>query len=153
MPRAQITHHFGAFPEMEHNPLELPSGPTWHWWLCAVLPLDPRAQLAILAMNSLKERLKALQRVLNLAKRQSMVSWLGQAVMRVVLYSRTSLFLTIGIAASIGLGVLETLLEQVLMWEEEEQAGEMSLEIGNSTGLERTANDSYSIWRYDKWEF
>lgn len=41
-----------------------PSGPAWYWWLLAVLPLENRAQLAILAMTSLKDRLIAIRRVL-----------------------------------------------------------------------------------------
>ncbi|KAG7252976.1 hypothetical protein CRUP_036726, partial [Coryphaenoides rupestris] len=42
----------------------LPSGPAWYWWLLAVLPLESRAQLTILAMTSLKDRLVAIHRVL-----------------------------------------------------------------------------------------
>ncbi|MEQ2169007.1 hypothetical protein GOODEAATRI_020524, partial [Goodea atripinnis] len=41
-----------------------PEGPAWCWWLLAVLPLENRAQLTILAMNSLKDRLIAIRRVL-----------------------------------------------------------------------------------------
>lgn len=41
-----------------------PSGPAWCWWLLAVLPLENRAQLTILAMTSLKDRLIAIRRVL-----------------------------------------------------------------------------------------
>lgn len=41
-----------------------PSGPAWCWWLLAVLPLENRAQLTVLAMTSLKDRLIAIRRVL-----------------------------------------------------------------------------------------
>ena len=70
MPRAQIVRHFGTFPEVEQNPLELPNGPTWCWWLCAVLPLDPRAQITIISMGQLSDRLKALRRVLQFVQRR-----------------------------------------------------------------------------------
>ncbi|KPP57530.1 hypothetical protein Z043_124736 [Scleropages formosus] len=40
------------------------SGPAWCWWLLAVLPLENRAQLSILAMTSLKDRLLSIRRVL-----------------------------------------------------------------------------------------
>lgn len=47
------------------SPLQAsPSGPAWCWWLLAVLPLENRAQLTILAMTSLKDRLIAIRRVL-----------------------------------------------------------------------------------------
>ena len=68
-PRAQIVRHLGAFPAVEPNPLSLAQGPTWLWWLCAVLPLDPRAQTAVLAMGSLAARLQALNRVLTYVQR------------------------------------------------------------------------------------
>lgn len=41
-----------------------PNGPAWCWWLLAVLPLENKAQLTILAMNALKDRLVAIRRVL-----------------------------------------------------------------------------------------
>lgn len=69
-PRAQIVRHFGTFPALEQEPVRQTHGPSWHWWLCAVLPLDPRAQTAIIAMSSLKARLQALQRVLAYVSRQ-----------------------------------------------------------------------------------
>lgn len=69
-PRAEIVRHLGAFPTVEPDPLALAHGPMWHWWLCAVLPLDPRAQTAVLAMPSLQARLQALQRVLLFVQRR-----------------------------------------------------------------------------------
>ncbi|XP_067419660.1 LON peptidase N-terminal domain and RING finger protein 2 isoform X2 [Emydura macquarii macquarii] len=62
--KAQILNHFGPMPGKESEPQSNPSGPAWYWWLLAVLPLENRAQLAILAMTSLKDRLIAIRRVL-----------------------------------------------------------------------------------------
>uniref|UniRef100_A0A8C6YD54 LON peptidase N-terminal domain and ring finger 2 n=1 Tax=Naja naja TaxID=35670 RepID=A0A8C6YD54_NAJNA len=62
--KAQILNHFGPMPGKEREPQSNPSGPAWYWWLLAVLPLENRAQLAILAMTSLKDRLIAIRRVL-----------------------------------------------------------------------------------------
>ncbi|CAM4393703.1 LON peptidase N-terminal domain and RING finger protein 2 [Lepidochelys kempii] len=62
--KAQILNHFGSMPGKESEPQSNPSGPAWYWWLLAVLPLENRAQLAILAMTSFKDRLIAIRRVL-----------------------------------------------------------------------------------------
>uniref|UniRef100_A0A8C3TDE6 LON peptidase N-terminal domain and ring finger 2 n=1 Tax=Chelydra serpentina TaxID=8475 RepID=A0A8C3TDE6_CHESE len=62
--KAQILNHFGSMPGKESEPQSNPCGPAWYWWLLAVLPLENRAQLAILAMTSLKDRLIAIRRVL-----------------------------------------------------------------------------------------
>ncbi|KFQ80256.1 LON peptidase N-terminal domain and RING finger protein 2, partial [Phoenicopterus ruber ruber] len=62
--KVQILNHFGSMPGKEPEPQSNPSGPAWYWWLLAVLPLENRAQLAILAMTSLKDRLIAIRRVL-----------------------------------------------------------------------------------------
>uniref|UniRef100_A0A8D0L715 LON peptidase N-terminal domain and ring finger 2 n=1 Tax=Sphenodon punctatus TaxID=8508 RepID=A0A8D0L715_SPHPU len=59
--KEQILNHFGSMPGKDPDN---PSGPAWYWWLLAVLPLENRAQLAILAMTSLKDRLIAIRRVL-----------------------------------------------------------------------------------------
>ena len=47
-----------------------PSGPAWSWWILAVLPLERKAQLAILGMISLKERLLAIRRILVIITRK-----------------------------------------------------------------------------------
>ncbi|MED6273902.1 hypothetical protein CHARACLAT_010979 [Characodon lateralis] len=60
----QILSHFGHLPSKDPEPQASPEGPAWCWWLLAVLPLENRAQLTILAMNSLKDRLTAIRRVL-----------------------------------------------------------------------------------------
>ncbi|XP_075941222.1 LON peptidase N-terminal domain and RING finger protein 2 isoform X2 [Anarhichas minor] len=62
--KSQILSHFGHLPSKDPNPQASPSGPAWCWWLLAVLPLENRAQLTILAMTSLKDRLIAIRRVL-----------------------------------------------------------------------------------------
>lgn len=62
--KSQILSHFGHLPINNPDPQASPSGPAWCWWLLAVLPLENRAQLTILAMTSLKDRLVAIRRVL-----------------------------------------------------------------------------------------
>ncbi|XP_044151438.1 LON peptidase N-terminal domain and RING finger protein 1 [Bufo gargarizans] len=62
--RSQILHHFGSMPEREDNIQVAPSGPAWCWWLLAVLPVDPRYQLSVLSMRSLKDRLLKIQHIL-----------------------------------------------------------------------------------------
>ncbi|KAJ8012966.1 hypothetical protein DPEC_G00048370 [Dallia pectoralis] len=62
--KSQIISHFGQLPGKDPDPQGSPSGPAWTWWLLAVLPLDSHAQLTILAMTSLKDRLIAIRRVL-----------------------------------------------------------------------------------------
>ncbi|XP_018418544.1 PREDICTED: LON peptidase N-terminal domain and RING finger protein 2 [Nanorana parkeri] len=62
--KAQILNHFGPMPSKESDPLASTNGPTWCWWMLAVLPLENKAQLTILAMTSLKDRLHAIRRVL-----------------------------------------------------------------------------------------
>ncbi|KAM3939449.1 LON peptidase N-terminal domain and RING finger protein 1 [Leptodactylus fuscus] len=62
--RSQILHHFGSMPEREDNIQVSPSGPAWCWWLLAVLPVDPRYQLSVLSMKSLKDRLLKIQHIL-----------------------------------------------------------------------------------------
>lgn len=63
--KTRILQHFGPMPPVEADYLTHPNGPAWAWWLLAILPLDARAQLAILAMTSLHRRLDSLHRVLS----------------------------------------------------------------------------------------
>ncbi|RXN02865.1 LON peptidase N-terminal domain and RING finger protein 3 [Labeo rohita] len=60
----QIISHFGQLPVKDSDPQGNPNGPAWCWWLLAVLPLENKAQLTILTMNALKDRLIAIRRVL-----------------------------------------------------------------------------------------
>ncbi|XP_078116752.1 LON peptidase N-terminal domain and RING finger protein 1 isoform X2 [Sander vitreus] len=60
----QILQHFGPMPEREADIQATPNGPACCWWLLAVLPIDPRYQLSVLAMTSLKERLVKIQHIL-----------------------------------------------------------------------------------------
>ncbi|XP_017285667.1 LON peptidase N-terminal domain and RING finger protein 2 [Kryptolebias marmoratus] len=62
--KTQILGHFGHLPSKDADPQASPDGPAWCWWLLAVLPLENRAQLTILAMTSFKDRLIAIRRVL-----------------------------------------------------------------------------------------
>ncbi|KAM8772410.1 LON peptidase N-terminal domain and RING finger protein 1 [Acanthopagrus schlegelii] len=60
----QILQHFGQMPEREDDIQATPNGPACCWWLLAVLPIDPRYQLSVLSMTSLKERLVKIQQIL-----------------------------------------------------------------------------------------
>ncbi|XP_029994425.1 LON peptidase N-terminal domain and RING finger protein 1 isoform X1 [Sphaeramia orbicularis] len=60
----QILQHFGPMPEREADIQATANGPAWCWWLLAVLPIDPRYQLSVLSMTSLRERLVKIQHIL-----------------------------------------------------------------------------------------
>ncbi|XP_063314992.1 LON peptidase N-terminal domain and RING finger protein 2 isoform X2 [Pelobates fuscus] len=68
--KAQILSHFGPMPSKESELQANSSGPAWCWWMLAVLPLENKAQLTILAMTSLKDRLLAIRRVLMFVTRK-----------------------------------------------------------------------------------
>jgi len=61
-----ILTHFGMMPPVEESYWLLPSGPTWLWWLLAILPLDSHAQMHILSQCLLKKRLSAVNHILSL---------------------------------------------------------------------------------------
>ncbi|XP_029621847.1 LON peptidase N-terminal domain and RING finger protein 1 [Salmo trutta] len=63
--RNQILQHFGAMPEREPDIQATPNGPACCWWLLAVLPIDPRYQLSVLSMTTLRERLVKIQHILS----------------------------------------------------------------------------------------
>lgn len=60
----QILQHFGPMPEREADIQATPNGPACCWWLLAVLPIDPKYQLSVISMTSLKERLVKIQQIL-----------------------------------------------------------------------------------------
>ncbi|KAM9849935.1 LOW QUALITY PROTEIN: LON peptidase N-terminal domain and RING finger protein 3-like [Aulostomus maculatus] len=62
--KARIEGHFGPMPEKDSELPASPNGPSWCWWLLAVLPLEGRAQLPFLAITSLKDRLSGIRKVL-----------------------------------------------------------------------------------------
>ncbi|XP_061581859.1 LON peptidase N-terminal domain and RING finger protein 3-like [Cololabis saira] len=62
--KERIEGHFGPMPEKDPELQASPNGPSWCWWLIAVLPLEGRAQLQFLAINSLKDRLSGIRKVL-----------------------------------------------------------------------------------------
>ncbi|KAL4230189.1 LON peptidase N-terminal domain and RING finger protein 3 [Mactra antiquata] len=66
--KSQIRQHLGEFPAQETEMSYGINGTAWHWWMIAVMPLDPRIQLAMLAMQTYKERLQGLQKVIGFLK-------------------------------------------------------------------------------------
>ncbi|XP_070692688.1 LON peptidase N-terminal domain and RING finger protein 3-like [Pempheris klunzingeri] len=62
--KERIEGHFGPMPGKDSVLQASPNGPSWCWWLLAVLPLDGRAQLPFLALTSLKDRLSGIRKVL-----------------------------------------------------------------------------------------
>ncbi|XP_044060277.1 LON peptidase N-terminal domain and RING finger protein 3-like [Siniperca chuatsi] len=62
--KERIEGHFGPMPGKDSVLQASPNGPSWCWWLLAVLPLEGRAQLPFLALTSLKDRLSGIRKVL-----------------------------------------------------------------------------------------
>ncbi|XP_032410141.1 LON peptidase N-terminal domain and RING finger protein 3 [Xiphophorus hellerii] len=62
--KQRIEGHFGPMPRKDSELQASPNGPSWCWWLLAVLPLEGRAQLPFLALTSLKDRLSGIRKVL-----------------------------------------------------------------------------------------
>ncbi|KAJ3588517.1 hypothetical protein NHX12_012109 [Muraenolepis orangiensis] len=62
--KERIVGHFGPMPEKDSDPQASPNGPSWCWWLLAVLPLEGRAQLPFVALTFLQDRLRGIRRVL-----------------------------------------------------------------------------------------
>ena len=73
----QIIQQLGNFPEPEMEHDFGINGPMWHWWMLAIMPLDPRIQLAMIAMTSYKERLQGLDKVLTYMKHKRGSQWLA----------------------------------------------------------------------------
>ena len=51
--RQRILGHFGLMPDVEPDWMTLPNGPAWLWWLMAILPLNPKAQVKMSLLISL----------------------------------------------------------------------------------------------------
>ncbi|XP_037069975.1 LON peptidase N-terminal domain and RING finger protein 3-like [Pollicipes pollicipes] len=62
--RARVVSFFGQMPNVETSYWTLPSGPSWLWWTLAILPVRSSLQLEVLAMTSLKLRLRVIGRML-----------------------------------------------------------------------------------------
>jgi len=62
--KTNISTHYGAMPRVEQDYWTALSGPSWAWWVLAILPLDPMAQVQILSQTVLRKRLEALGRIL-----------------------------------------------------------------------------------------
>jgi len=78
--KSGILSHYGAMPRVEGEYWDLPSGPSWAWWVLAILPLDTQAQQQILSQTLLKKRLETIGRILEyiIAKRNSRLQAGGQ---------------------------------------------------------------------------
>jgi len=69
--RRKISTHFGPMPPRNKEWFRgAEEGPQWTWWLLAILPLEPKAQLAILSMNSLQRRLDCIYKVLERIRKE-----------------------------------------------------------------------------------
>ncbi|XP_044732877.1 LON peptidase N-terminal domain and RING finger protein 3 [Chrysoperla carnea] len=62
--QSEVEHSFGAMPEPEFNWHRLPDGPTWTWWLMAILPFGLQLQVGILGTTNLEKRLRAIDKTL-----------------------------------------------------------------------------------------
>ncbi|KYM81695.1 LON peptidase N-terminal domain and RING finger protein 3 [Atta colombica] len=63
--KSEIQRVFGRMPDMEEDWPRLPDGPSWAWWLLAILPLGPQLQVGILGTTSLEKRLRAIEKTLD----------------------------------------------------------------------------------------
>ncbi|XP_063982548.1 LON peptidase N-terminal domain and RING finger protein 3 [Diachasmimorpha longicaudata] len=67
----EIQRVFGKIPTPEDEWWRLPDGPSWTWWILAILPFGPQLQVGILGTTSLEKRLRAIEKTLNhMEKRQ-----------------------------------------------------------------------------------
>ncbi|KYQ51250.1 LON peptidase N-terminal domain and RING finger protein 3, partial [Trachymyrmex zeteki] len=63
--KSEIQRVFGRMPDVEEDWSRLPDGPSWAWWLLAILPLGPQLQVGILGTTSLEKRLRAIEKTLD----------------------------------------------------------------------------------------
>lgn len=45
--KEQVVASFGTIPDVEENWRSLPDGPSWTWWVLAILPLGPLLQVRL----------------------------------------------------------------------------------------------------------
>ncbi|CRK92767.1 CLUMA_CG006225, isoform A [Clunio marinus] len=60
----EILKSFGKMPDLEENWSISNDGPSWTWWMIAILPLSPLLKVNILATTSLEKRLRAIDKTL-----------------------------------------------------------------------------------------
>ncbi|XP_015596385.1 LON peptidase N-terminal domain and RING finger protein 3 [Cephus cinctus] len=63
--QSEIQRVFGSMPDIEEDWSRLPDGPSWTWWILAILPLGPQLQVGILGTTSLEKRLRAIEKTLD----------------------------------------------------------------------------------------
>lgn len=62
---AEIERCIGHMPSVEDDWMNLPDGPSWTWWLVAILPLSLQLRVGFLASTSLEKRLLAIEKMLD----------------------------------------------------------------------------------------
>ncbi|CAG2059390.1 unnamed protein product, partial [Timema podura] len=70
--QAEIVRTFGSMPNVEDDWLGLVDGPSWTWWLLAILPLGQNLQVSILGTTSLEKRLRAIDKTLDYIQQRLM---------------------------------------------------------------------------------
>uniref|UniRef100_A0A1Y1M3X8 RING-type domain-containing protein n=1 Tax=Photinus pyralis TaxID=7054 RepID=A0A1Y1M3X8_PHOPY len=61
----EIERYIGHMPALEENWTTLPDGPSWTWWLVAILPLSLQLRVGFLGGTSLEKRLLAIEKMLD----------------------------------------------------------------------------------------
>ncbi|KAF5278980.1 hypothetical protein FQA39_LY05658 [Lamprigera yunnana] len=62
---AEIERCIGHLPNVENSWTSLPDGPSWTWWLVAILPLSLELRVGFLGSTSLEKRLLAIEKMLD----------------------------------------------------------------------------------------
>ncbi|RZF46393.1 hypothetical protein LSTR_LSTR007926 [Laodelphax striatellus] len=63
--QTEILRTFGRMPSAEPDWVTLGDGPSWTWWLLAILPLGQQLQVGILRTTCLEKRLKVIAKTLD----------------------------------------------------------------------------------------
>ncbi|XP_052860568.1 uncharacterized protein LOC128267717 [Anopheles cruzii] len=74
--RWKIFQSFGKMPDLEENWEDVADGPAWAWWIIAILRLNDKIKVGLLSTTSLEKRLRAIDKTLNLEKRDG--AWAQQ---------------------------------------------------------------------------